>query len=144
MRILAFLVCSLAAVAAAPSPSDDRAEVRKQGERYAACLLRGDKAGLERLLHKDYRASYLSGVAISHGDKAQAIAYWLTKRVTRFWAIPDSVRMFGDAAIEAGTLSAVAPIGGGRKDQTDTWHGLTYTRVWVREGKVWRLVHEQF
>jgi ketosteroid isomerase-like protein len=76
------------------------------------------------------------------GDKVEAIAYWThpSTTFTRLVGKVESVRVFGDTAIEAGTLSA------NRKEygSDSTWADLAYTRIWVREGKGWRLVHEQY
>jgi hypothetical protein len=52
----------------------------------------------------------------------------------------NGVRLFGDTAVETGTLSAQLKELGVHS----IWNELDYTRVWVRDGKNWRLVHEQF
>ncbi len=143
MHVLMIFVGALAlwASAARSAEDDDRAAVRKQSERYTAALIKGDKAGLEELLHKDYQGRSLPGLAnFPKGDKAQAISHWLGKSFTHLEVEVDSIRLFGDTAIEAGTLSASLKEYGSKA----TWNKLAYTRVWVREGKGWRLVHEQF
>jgi Domain of unknown function (DUF4440) len=143
MRNLMLLGCILTATATAAQggEADDLAAVRKQGERYRFFLLKANKAGLEGLLHKDYRLSSLLGLDdLPTRDKA--IAYWLRKPFLRLKVEVDSVRLFRDTAIETGSLSAELKEVGSKL--TDTWGQLKYTRVWVREGKTWRLVHEHF
>jgi ketosteroid isomerase-like protein len=143
MRVLGILLCLVTVPASAVRSADDedKAAVRKQGERYAALLRQGDKAGLEELLHKDYQARSLPGVEnLSRADKPQGIAHWLRKRFTRLEVRADGVRVFGNTAIETGALSAQLKEYG----SDSTWRELPYTRVWVREGKGWRLAHEQF
>ena len=79
---------------------------------------------------------------LEKGDKATAITHWTGPHTsfTRLTAKIDSVRLFRDTAIETGTLTA------NRKEhgQDSSWVGLSYTRVWVKDGKGWRLAHEQY
>ena len=106
-------------------------------------LLRRDTATLNALVHERYEGRSLPGASkMEKGDKGKAIAHWTDpgSTFTRLVGNVDSVRVFGDMAIEAGTLS------GNRREYgaNSTWAGLAYTRIWVREAKGWRLVHEQY
>jgi ketosteroid isomerase-like protein len=122
---------------------EDQATVRKHAEQYMAALLKRDKVTLQALVHERYEGRSLPGISkMEKGDKAKAIAHWTdpSTTFTRLDGKVESVRLFGDTAIEAGTLSA------NRKEYgtNSTWDGLAYTRVWVKAGKGWRLVHEQY
>ena len=108
-----------------------------------AALLKRDKVTLQALVHERYEGRSLPGISkLDKGDKAKAITHWTDPSTTfmRLDGKVESVRLFGDTAIEAGTLSA------NRKEYgtNSTWSSLTYTRVWVKAGKGWRLVHEQY
>jgi ketosteroid isomerase-like protein len=142
LMVIAGMLCLWAGTSRAAG-EEDLTGVRKRAEQYIAALLQRDKETLQALIHERYEGRSLPGISrIEKGAKAEAIAHW-TDPHTTFMSLAskvESVRIFGDTAIEAGTLSA------NRKDYgTDsTWADLTYTRVWVKEGKSWRLVHEQY
>ncbi len=144
MRVLMVLGSTLfLCVSAGRAADEDQAAVHKNAEKYLAALLQRDKVTLQSLLHKRYEGRSLPGLAgMASWDKVQAIAHWTDPNTTftRLTGKIESVRLFGDTAIETGTLSANRKEYGG----DSTWADLGYTRVWVKEGKVWRLVHEQF
>ena len=143
MRALAFLLCVFPAFASLiqAAEDDDRAEVRKQTERLTAVLLQGDQAGLKELIHPDYRARSLPGLRNhSAGGKTEGVAHWLGMKFIDLKVEVDGVRVFGDTAVETGTVSALVK----EFAVHSTWNELDYTRVWVRDGNNWRLVHEQF
>jgi ketosteroid isomerase-like protein len=137
--------CALVLCASDGRGADEEAQaaVRKHADQYIAAMLQRDKVALQALLHERYEGRSLPGLGrVEKGDKARAIAHWTNPAMTftRLAAKVESVRLFGDTAIETGTLSAQLKDYG-----TDsTWNKVAYTRVWVREGKGWRLVHEQF
>lgn len=117
--------------------------VRKHADQYIAAMLHRDAVALRGILHQSYEGRSLPGLSgLGKGDKAAAIAHWTgpATRFTRVTAKVESVRLFGDTAIETGTFTAH------RKEygQDSDWVGLSYTRVWVKDGKGWRLVHEQY
>jgi RNA polymerase sigma factor (sigma-70 family) len=122
---------------------EDQAAVRKHAEQYVGALLRGEKDTLNALVHERYEGRSLPGASkLVKGDKVKAIAHWTDpgSTFTRLVGKVDSVRVFGDTAIESGTLSANRTEYG----SNSVWSGLAYTRVWLREAKGWRLVHEQY
>ena len=142
LMVIAGALC-LAASTSRTADEEDQAALQKHAKQYLAALLQRDKVTLQALVHERYEGRSLPGASrLEKGDKAKAIAHW-TDPSTTFTSLAgkiDNVRVFGDTAIEAGTLSA------NRKERgtNSTWAGLSYTRVWVREGKGWRLVHEQY
>jgi Domain of unknown function (DUF4440) len=142
LMVIAGTLCLCAGTGHAEG-DEDQATVRKHAEQYMAALLKRDRATLRGLVHEGYEGRSLPGISkMEKGDKAKAIAHWTdpSTTFTRLDGKIESVRLFGDTAIEAGTLSA------NRKEYgtNSIWEGLAYTRVWVRVGKGWRLVHEQY
>jgi hypothetical protein len=143
MRALAFLLSVFLASASVvqAAEGDDRAAVRKQTEQLTAVLLKGDQAGLEALIHKDYQARSLPGPRdLPVGGKTEGVRYWLGGKFLELKVEVNGIRLFGDTAVETGTLSAQLKELGTHS----TWNELAYTRIWLRDGKNWRLVHEQF
>ena len=145
MRLLMVIAGTLCLCAGPGRAADDDAQVtvRKHSGQYLTAMLNRDKVTLRGLVHERYEGRALPGISrMEKGDKAQAIAHWTNPSTafTRLAGKVESVRVFGDTAIEAGTLSA------DRKEYgtTSTWADLAYTRVWVRDGNGWRLVHEQY
>jgi ketosteroid isomerase-like protein len=134
----ALLLCASANV---PAAEDDSAIIRKCSERYVALLLKGDRIGLENLMHSEYQlTSFLVNRPETGADKAQAIRNW-TQPGTSFVVLANKlerIRFFGDTAIETGVLSASRTEFG----SLSTWNQIRYTRVWVKEGNDWRLAHE--
>ena len=123
--------------------NDDVLAIRKHSEQYRRALLQRDKEILSTLLHERYEGRSLPGISkMEHGDKAEAIARWTDVSKTFSWVACqiESVRLFGDTAIEAGNMSANLKEYG----SNSTWARLSYTRVWLREGQGWRLIHEQY
>jgi hypothetical protein len=118
---------------------DDCTGVRKHARQYMDALAKADKAGLENLLHKDYQGRELPGIH-AMVDKTAAITYWCPKCFITLNDDVESVRVIGNTAIQTGHLSAECKEYGLPAE----WRLLSYTRVWLREGKSWRLFHEQF
>jgi ketosteroid isomerase-like protein len=130
----------LLTAAGRPAPEDQRA-VREQAARYETALLRANKAVLEGIFHKDHHL--VAGPSVrGEVGRSEAIGYY-TDPARRFHALKTevgSIRLFGDTAIETGSLSAELKEYG----VSSVWRDLTYMRVWIREGKSWQLVHEQY
>jgi ketosteroid isomerase-like protein len=121
--------------------ADDRAAVRKYSERYISLITKNDESGLAHMLDSQYQVIGLP--SLTKGNKAEAIGYWTHSRAV-FVTLEnkiESVRLFGDTAIETGALFATRRALDG---SLDTWGGLNYTRVWVKDCERWRLVHEQY
>jgi ketosteroid isomerase-like protein len=118
-------------------PGDQAAAVRKQAAEYEAALLNKDKAALDGLLHPDYQLR--SGPDLFGGGKAEAVALAMatSRTFTSLTTKGVRIRVFGDAAIESGFLSACLK-------GNNTWEGLPCTRIWVQQGKRWWLAHEQY
>lgn len=133
------LVILLIANAAHATDEDDQTAVREHSERYVEAIFNGDPAALNAMLHDKYEGRALPvGQRGEAADKAKAIVRWTNPNV-RFMeltAVVESVQIFGDTAIESGNLHAKLP--------GETWGGIGYSRVWIRHGRVWRLVHEKF
>ncbi|HEX5269591.1 MAG TPA: nuclear transport factor 2 family protein [Gemmataceae bacterium] len=145
MRLLAIIAGALCLCASISGAADEenQSAVRKHAGQYVEALLRRDKATLNVLVHERYEGRGLPGISkLDKGDKEKSIAHWTDPGTTftRLTQNVENVRVFGDTAIETGTLFA------NRKEygSNSIWAGMAYTRVWVREGKGWRLVHEQY
>ncbi len=138
MRLLLAVGCTLLLYVSVARTADDedQAAVRKHAERYIAALFKGDKVALKALFHERFEGRCPLG-QVTRG-RPEAIIHWTAgKSFTILTAKVESIRLFGDTAIEAGTFNADT------KDNS-TWHRIPYTRVWVKDGKGWRLVHEHF
>jgi ketosteroid isomerase-like protein len=144
MRMLMVSALMLAVgMQAARAADTDEATVREHSSRYTTAILKKDVAALFALLHKDYQGRDLPGLTFRpDGDRRQAIAYWTSDDLSfaRFVASVEAVRLFGDTAIETGFFSGTSR----ERGSNNHYERLRYTRVWVRDGRGWRLAHEQF
>jgi hypothetical protein len=149
MRMMIPACCVLVAWAGVARAADDQAAVQAHSERYTEAVRSQDRVALTGLLHKDYRGHRLIGpTGGTNCDAPRALTHWTDPewRFTHLTGVIKSVRVFGDAAIETGTTSGEA----GWRNATGWRAGaygygqVNYTRVWLRDGKVWRLVHEGY
>lgn len=140
MRLVILACCALLTCVAVHA-GDDETSVREHSERYVKAILKQDKAALEQLLHKDFDGRGLPDPGYSHRrvDYSEAITHFTatTYRVTRQDEKIESLKVFGDTAIETGRLSGNAGAKG------ENIFVVEYTRVWLRNGKDWRLVLER-
>jgi ketosteroid isomerase-like protein len=145
MRILMAIAAIICMFAGGSRAEVDKefAAIRMHSEQYMGALLQRDKRTLQALLHERYQGRSLPGISrLEQGNKAEALAHWtdLSRSFSRVTCRTESVRVFGDTAIEAGSMSANLKEYG----SASTWSSLSYTRVWLREGQAWRLIHEQY
>jgi ketosteroid isomerase-like protein len=122
--------------------ADDGAAVRRASERYVELIAKKDASGLDHILDSRYKVIGLPPLA-KNGGKASTIDYWINSRKV-FVTVEDkieSLRIFGDTTIETGALFATQKALDG---SLETWGGLNYTRIWVKDCEVWRLVHEHY
>jgi ketosteroid isomerase-like protein len=143
MRNLVMAGCSLLMLAGGPpAPDEPQAAIRAAAERLRFAILQRDKTALEALLHPDYRIlphGARRGLS-SESGKAQAIAYYTDRTFLTLKCQPTCVRVFGDAAIETGSLCATI----WEHNSRSIWQDVRYTRLWVRDEKGWNVAHEHY
>jgi ketosteroid isomerase-like protein len=119
--------------------------VRKQSEAYTKALLGCDKVALFSLLHDEYLGERVKwGRSGPTSDKEQAIVFFndphkvimTAGKVKTVEFKISSVRVFGDTAIETGSMSA--EVG------EHTYGRVGYVRVWLKTNGYWQLAHEKY
>jgi hypothetical protein len=111
--------------------ADDVSSVSEHVMRYTTAVFKRDKGGLESLLRKDYQgrslpaSQWLGGEVIL--DKDGALSHWSNRdlHITRFGCKIESVRVFGDTAIETGSMSGELSV----FRSPHTFGQVGYTRV---------------
>lgn len=125
-------------MAANPAQADDvKEEIAARAKVYDAAVRDRDAEALGRLFDEDFRAVEWDGKAY---DKPGKIAFVTREAVTHETSTSqiESVRAFGDTAIESGVWTSTGIEDGRPK----TWR-LRYTAVWVKKGGTWLLTAEQ-
>ena len=143
--------CVLAAVAvvvlAGAVRADDEKDVRDLAARYAKAATDKDRAGLERLLHPEYRGLQLPVRDFLHRDeatRATALAAWTAPDLKLVGLTYETagVRVQGTTAVETGAVSGT--IGRRGDGGGHILGGVRYTRVWVKDDAGWRVFHESY
>jgi hypothetical protein len=127
---------------------NDEAIVRKQSEAYTKALLGCDKLALANILHGDYLGERVKWGLYSDKptDKVMALLLWndppahqlfmMAGKIKRLEYKIESLRVFGDTAIESGTFAG---------EVGNNWYGdAGYLRVWLKTNGYWQLVQEQY
>jgi ketosteroid isomerase-like protein len=131
------LTAALVAVLALPATADDapgteKAVLEAQDERFAATIA-ADVTTLSRLLTDDMTYTHSSAVVETKAEFLEA----LRAGKYRYRSIaPEQreVRLYGDAAVVAGTCRVRVEVGGKDNDIR-----LRFTELYVRQGGAWRL-----
>jgi ketosteroid isomerase-like protein len=143
--------CVLAAAAvlmvAGAARADDEKDVRDLAARYARAAKDKDRAGLERLLHPEYRGLHLPARDFLHrgeATRAEAVAAWTAPdlKLVGLTYETTTVRVQGTTAVETGAVSGT--IGRRGDGGGHILGGVGYTRVWVKDDAGWRVFHESY
>jgi ketosteroid isomerase-like protein len=143
--------CVLAAVAvvvvAGAARADDEKDVRDLAARYAKAAAAKDRAGLERLLHPEYRGLQLpvrDFFTRGEATRAAAVAAWNAPdlKLVGLTYETSGVRVQGTTAVETGAVSGTISHRGDAA--ASILGGVRYTRVWVRDDAGWRVFHESY
>jgi hypothetical protein len=139
MRVVISACTVLALCCGAARAADDEATVRESSERYTAGVLKQDAMVLKGLLHKEYHGHALLGSGSDQRmDAAGAVSHWTRadRRFTSLETTIERVQVVGNMAVETGKVSGT--------NAKNIYQGVTYTRVWVKDGTEWHLAHERY
>lgn len=135
MRSMLALCGILLAIPVAAQEAGVVAELRSQSDRYLRAMREGNRETLEHLLHKDYLLR--SSPDFPNGATRKQFIAEFSDPQNKFSSLNQhqvSFRVFGQTAIEIGSIS------GNRG--SNIWGKLPYSRVWVKDGNEWKVVHE--
>jgi ketosteroid isomerase-like protein len=134
-------------VVASAARADDAKDVRDLAAKYAKAAVAKDRAGLERLLHSEYRGLHLPAQDFLHrgeATRAEAVAAWTTPdlKLVGLTYETTTVRVQWATAVETGSVSGT--IGRRGDGGGHILGGVGYTRVWVKDDAGWRVFHESY
>jgi Domain of unknown function (DUF4440) len=111
------------------------AELREKEAELEAATVRGDQRALERLYAPDFQWRHWDGTVDTK-------ASWLrflkdSVRYRRRAASPERIELYATAAVVSGRLESRGRYIGESKEFA---YDLSYTRVWIHDGRVWSVL----
>ena len=126
MLMIVFLVLTCEVVPTARADSLSEAELIALDDAWIDAEVSGDRETLERILDEQFLATWASGKTI---DRGEYIDYILSKELSPFSVVHDSIRVHGDTAVVI--------------DVSET--GKTkFTWIAVKRHGQWRVISETF